>query len=411
LARFSVKDSLETHAFESLDYTRGSTKDRVELWSRTLTLVSEKPLLGHGLGSWKINMLQFGNEDLASENNTSFYQRPHNDFLWLAAEQGLLGLALYLFVFLTVIGKGLKVFFKNNQQGLSGFTWAVASVTIAFLVYSCLGFPKERIAHNIFLFTAWGLFLNRSRPQGGEGEREGTGEKNPFQWPVFILLAGLVVLGLFRLNGEIHAKKAILAKKSGRYQRCVQEISRARSFVYQLDETSTPLSWYAGFSHFKTGQYSKALPHFEEAYQANPYHLHVLNDYAGCLAKTGRARQAKKYYRQALGVAPNYSPARLNLCAIYFNQGQYALAYETLKKLDANDPSPRYKKTVKVILQTILLEQLNSTRQNTAVFHHVQEQNHYAFYKQLLHGLKNHDIQYESIAKYTIDTFQEPKNN
>ena len=98
LSAFADTASLKSHTLNSLDYTQGSTKDRFGLWTRTIKLIEEKPVLGGGLGSWKINMLKYGNEGLVSENNTTFYQRPHNDFLWVAAEQGLIGLCLYAII-------------------------------------------------------------------------------------------------------------------------------------------------------------------------------------------------------------------------------------------------------------------------------------------------------------------------
>ena len=94
-----------------MTFDQGSTKDRLELWTRTIQLIKEKPLFGHGLSDWKIEMLKYGNKGLVSEDNNTFYQRPHNDFLWIMSETGIIGILLYVAVFIicsSVYYKDLK---------------------------------------------------------------------------------------------------------------------------------------------------------------------------------------------------------------------------------------------------------------------------------------------------------------
>ena len=91
---------LEKHTAGIVTFDQGSTKDRLELWTRTIQLIKEKPLFGHGLSDWKIEMLKYGNKGLVSEDNNTFYQRPHNDFLWIMSETGIIGILLYLAIFI-----------------------------------------------------------------------------------------------------------------------------------------------------------------------------------------------------------------------------------------------------------------------------------------------------------------------
>ena len=84
---FTNVSSLETHAKDIVSFDKGSTKDRIELWTRTIHMIKEKPLFGQGLGNWKIEILKYGNQGLISEDNNTFYQRPHNDFLWILAKK------------------------------------------------------------------------------------------------------------------------------------------------------------------------------------------------------------------------------------------------------------------------------------------------------------------------------------
>ena len=73
----------------------GATKsmsERKALWENTYKMFKENPVAGVGAGNWRIN---FGNYTLRGYDNWQaglrIPDRPHNDFLWVLAETGLIG--------------------------------------------------------------------------------------------------------------------------------------------------------------------------------------------------------------------------------------------------------------------------------------------------------------------------------
>lgn len=380
---FSDTSSLKTHTLNSIDFNAGSTKDRLELWERTLKLIDEKPLIGGGLESWKINMLKYGNKGLASENNTTFYQRPHNDFLWVASEQGLIGVALYIALFSIILFQLIKFVIKNNDKELNGQLMVILFITLGYLVYSCFSFPKERIEHNIILFSVWGIFINILNSS------QNTDSKKSIKFNItsifMLLLAAILFIGIYRLNGEVHAKNAILAKKESDFKKCIHEINHAKSYFYKFDQTSTPLDWYSGLSYYNLKDYPKAINHFELAYQLNPYHIYVLNDYASCLVKLNQNEKAIQLYKKAITIAPNFTEAQLNLCAIYFKMNENAEAFNVLKNIDIRTSTDRYKKTVTLIVRKLIDDYLKNSQPNDEfVNYYRKEFNNYTFYNALL---------------------------
>ena len=392
LSAFADTASLKSHTLNSLDYTQGSTKDRFGLWTRTIKLIEEKPVLGGGLGSWKINMLKYGNEGLVSENNTTFYQRPHNDFLWVAAEQGIIGLFLYALLFIVILFSLIKTLLNRTDEKDFKQLLVIVSVTLVFIVFSVFSFPKERISHNILLFTSWGIFLNFLNKNGSKNYQKIIHIKAGY-YSTLVILILLLIIGVLRMNGEIHTQKAILAKKESKFQKCIHEIAKAESFCYQIDETSTPLKWYSGLSYFNLKNYEKAIEQFESAIRVNPYHIYSLSDYASSLAKTNQDEKAILFYNKAIAIAPNFLDPKLNLCALYFKEGKYSEAFEILKTTDVETNSERYKKTVTVIIQKIIENELK-TKQRDERFLYLYRTQHdnYNFYKKLLSNAKNSDI-------------------
>lgn len=124
-----------------------SQAERLLLWEKTIEMIKENPLLGVGFQNWKYQIPKYSLEGLRSEKNEVNVQRPHNDFLWIAAESGLITLLLYVFLMGYLIYVGIK--HKN----------ILVLVIFAFLIDSIFSFPKERIVHTLILATSIGIIL------------------------------------------------------------------------------------------------------------------------------------------------------------------------------------------------------------------------------------------------------------
>ncbi len=124
-----------------------SQAERLLLWEKTLSMIKENPFLGVGFQNWKYQIPKYSLEGLRSEKNEVNVQRPHNDFLWIAAESGIITLLFYLFLMSYLVYVGIK-----NKNIL-------VLVVFAFLIDSVFSFPKERIVHTLILTTSIGIIL------------------------------------------------------------------------------------------------------------------------------------------------------------------------------------------------------------------------------------------------------------
>lgn len=394
LLKYSASASLEQHTLNAFDFRKGSTKDRVELWNRTIHIIYKSPLLGEGLDSWKISMLRYGNAGLASENNTIFYQRPHNDFLWVTAEQGIIGLFFYISLFGLIIFATLKSILSKKNNVSSQLSFLVLFVTLGYLIFSFFSFPKERIIHNILLYSTWGWFLNYQNLKDSSVLK--IRSKNVYLM-VILALVGILVVGISRYYGEIHTRKGISAKNNSNFTECVNEMAKAKSFFYKVDHTSTPLDWYLALCYYKKNEFSKAKKHYENAYKLNPYHIYILNDYAGCLTRTGNLTEAIKLYSVAITISPTYTDAKLNLCALYVNTNDYFSAFDILKKIDINEDSERYRKTVTVIFEK-LIDSSIANRKNSKFQERLKNaNNHFDTYKEILTSAIQNNLDAEQV--------------
>jgi O-antigen ligase len=353
---YAIKDKMITHVSSITKMDEGSGGDRIQLWDHTIKMIREEPIFGKGLANWKIEVLKYGNENLKSDNNDTFYQRPHNDYLWIFAETGIVGLILYLLMLLFAFYSGIRLISKEPDKTKVLFQIIVLSTLSGFLTFSFFSFPRERIVQSIYLIMFLAAVLVH-RQEFRKMEAQVKVVKSRLFWLSVILVLGfLSYIGYVRLNGETNLKKAMQAKDRKDYDNLIVQVDRASSRLYEMDPTSTPLLWYKGFGFYQKEEFMPALDAFSKAFHINPYHIHVLNNLGSSWYKTGHADSSVKYYLKALVIAPNFEESRLNLSAVLFNQKMTDSAYSVIKKVDVNTEDSRYPEFLKVILKARISE-------------------------------------------------------
>jgi O-antigen ligase len=91
-ARRIVEGVANTQAYfqNNSEQTQSSMGQRFTFWKYSMELIAEKPLLGHGTGSFAKEYQRIAsNEPLMAKN-------PHNEFLMISVQLGLFGLLVYL---------------------------------------------------------------------------------------------------------------------------------------------------------------------------------------------------------------------------------------------------------------------------------------------------------------------------
>ncbi len=126
-------DKINTNSINPITLSQDkSFNQRLNNYKLAFDLFSQKPIFGHGIGSWKVKSLKF--QDLNDESLVIPYY-VHNDFLQFLVELGIVGLALYVLLFVYLI---IHSFVSYNL----GF-YLSASIYI-FLIDSNLNFPIHR---------------------------------------------------------------------------------------------------------------------------------------------------------------------------------------------------------------------------------------------------------------------------
>jgi len=294
---------------------------RMIFWKKSAGLIKSHPFLGTGAGNWKIMIASVPeppNPEHTLKNYT--YSHPHNEWIGMASELGIIGFIIAVFLFLVPLG---IVFHRIARAGpgppLS--TVFFASFILGFYVLAGFDFPLRRVEHHVILFSAW-AFLLADVPLKQFRINPFSKIRNFNVSMVFlILLFFTIFLSLIRLKGEYYS--VIMFKNERQNDEKVIQCCRiAENAFYNITPNNLPLSWFEGVSWYRKGELDHALACFNKALKYSPYEVRLLNDYGITLYGLHRIPEAKSVLLRTLYYDPWFDEARYNLAAIYYFTGQ-----------------------------------------------------------------------------------------
>ncbi|MBE0637681.1 MAG: O-antigen ligase family protein [Bacteroidales bacterium] len=345
-SRLSTFETFRKQADVIGSYKFGSALERVVLWEKSLEMFSERPLTGVGAGSWKILLPKYGTEGLRSAEGVIIFQRPHNDFVWVLAENGIFAFLFYFALLVLAFMFSIRIIRKSTQLNEKYVGLFLLFFVTGYVIIASLSFPKERPDQSVFLHLTF-AFLFVKNELILKTSKQFSKSIITFSFLIFIgLLLFTFYVGLIRLKSEIHTKKAFEHRANSNWQMMIDEIEVADTYFSKLDPTATPLRWYSGLGWYNLGEKDKALADFQDAYQSNPFHMHVLNNLATFYGIKNENELAIHFYKKAVQISPTFAEAAMNLAVIYLLTGQPDSAYLVLRVTENAQTHPNYRTLV-----------------------------------------------------------------
>lgn len=114
---------------------------RLKFWKMTTELIKENPVLGVGLGNWKIVILEKENP---MKSGFKYMFKVHNDFLEVSSETGIIGGLTYISIFLIIVFALLKSLYNKATRGIMEYNFLAAFGIIAYSFDAFFNFPNDR---------------------------------------------------------------------------------------------------------------------------------------------------------------------------------------------------------------------------------------------------------------------------
>lgn len=338
---FGEKSTIKTHVSEIPQVESGNAFNRLVIWNKTLRMFGDYPFLGVGGGNWKIQIPNFGVDKEIIMPEKKRLQRPHNDFLWVLSENGLFGLIAWIGIFLISVFYLLRIIkvTKTNEERL--FYSLMLFALIGYSVFSFFSFPRERIAHNTYIHFILAIIIAKYYQLFGVISKQTFSVKKIqlINLSLVLLLLAASFIGIKRIKGEIHTKRAISMLDIKKPGLVIREIDKAYSWFYSIDPSSTPLMWYKGLAMFHLGKTDMAIHSFRLAVKNNSFHSNVYNSLGICYAKKGDFKEAKAYFIKSTHLKPFSNEANISLAKIYLMENNEDRALQELYKADSDNKS------------------------------------------------------------------------
>ncbi|MCX6268911.1 MAG: O-antigen ligase family protein [Bacteroidetes bacterium] len=294
---------------------------RIIFWKKSFGLIRENPFFGVGAGNWRLNIPSVkepANPEHTIKNYT--YSQPHNEWISIITELGIVGFILAVFIFLVPVIMALrKIVAMQPVIHISAVFYS--SFILGFYLFAVFDFPFRRIEHVVLLFSVMAFLLYRI-PLKNLNFRPLSGFSKVFFSSLFVLLLLFtMIIAAARIKGEYFTVK-MFRNEGKNADQVIHFCHKAENYFYRITPNTLPLAWFEGVAYFHKGNPDSASHCFQRALKSTPYEVRVLNDYAASLFSLKKSDEAKAVLMKTLEIDPFFDDARFNLGAIYYFNGQ-----------------------------------------------------------------------------------------
>ncbi len=291
-------DALSRAATISISTNDGSVNQRLRYYEDVLTHITKNPVLGVGIGNWKLSSIDYDKEDITG------YIVPyhaHSDFIQLGAELGFIGFFLYLGVFLFAAYFGFVILFKSDLDADNKwFVFLLITALGVYFVDANLNFPIARPQ----VLAPWALTMALITYYYSQATKTNDSPKK-IKGLTFFPLSGILLMipsiiithtTYQSLKGQLFLLRDF---NNNQFSVTLDKIDHITPDLPNITVTTIPMKSIKARYYFNAKKYDKALDLLNEGISANPYLFISENIKAQIFLKQGKIDSAYINARKA----------------------------------------------------------------------------------------------------------------
>lgn len=354
-----------------------SAGKRLHAWERSFHVIKKEPLLGCGLGNWKVVTLQ---EENLTNPNYIYQYKAHNDFIETTTETGIFGGIFFAGIFVVVLLRFFRSIKAQEDTEYLKYIFLPAFGLLAYFFDAFFNFPQDRpeIQALFALFAGAGVALTQFKSNKAEGEASENAVVR-FQdnvasvinekgfilsriWGVilFVLLifsAYILILNYQSLRlqrtikdemntgtlkqssdvfvngfpwipdinvvGEpISAQKARYLINEKKYDKAISILKKDKASPYD-----TRPEYFIAMAYFNQGKYDSAMIYNKKVFDIKPNMFENVSMMCAILERTGKAKEAVPLLDSFLAKNKDNSKAWVMNTQFLNNLGEFKKAY------------------------------------------------------------------------------------
>ena len=323
---------------------------RLLAWKGGISNFLEAPIFGTGAESHLYYGRHFRDPHLQVD-----IVHAHNDYIELAAEFGLVGLALFLIFLGSHLWSGARSFKRlayerlpNSGKLLSNalaVNIASMSAIAAAAAHALFDFQMQIPGVTLAYSLVFAILANPGSQPKGQRDGRITTIAYAYRFLLPIVATWLIVAALPRLKGEYFRARAWVAYKNGELltsieldQKSIDSNQKNPESYFFLAEARRQLGLQAYSKQVKRWFYESALPHYEKSIELFPYGNRSRWGKAKILDYYGRFEESDKIWKDLLAWDPNFGELRAHHALHLLTKGKPQEAIEEYKVAINLDP-------------------------------------------------------------------------
>lgn len=340
--------TLPQRALSTFDEKDPSINTRFLIWKNTLQMIKDKPLLGSGIGTFKMNYLDYQAEFFKDNPDYikyyTFPKEAHNEYLQIGSELGLLGLGLFIaiiFIFYSTVLNFLK---KEQNSKNKLVCWGLIMGISCFLIHSLFCFPLHVPALGSTFFTIIGLtaiYIRNFNLSQFKKEKIVKKLKNKGAilkiicsiLAVIVMIIAIDSLVIRPYLSEVYSYKGKDSLVEGNYQRALSIFE----YGEKLDPYNGNILINLGATYYNLNIYNKVeniLKRAERYIKDKNIYLNLGLYYKN----TKNYKKAEEEFKYAIYLCPKFTKAYFNLGLLYFEKENYDGTIEQWEKILKIEP-------------------------------------------------------------------------
>jgi len=338
-----------TQRLASISTTEVSANKRLSAWERSFHVIKKEPLLGCGLGNWKVVTLQEENE---TNPNYIYQYKAHNDFIETTTETGIFGGIFFAAIFAVVLLRFFRSIKQQEDAEYLKYIFLPAFGLLAYFFDAFFNFPQDRpeISALFALFAGAGIALTQFKIKpDSEKSSENENAVVRFQGNLSTIISqkgsvlskiwGIKLLVLLIFSAYI----LILNHQSLKLQRIIKDEMNTGTlkqssdmfvngfpWIPDINVVGEPISAQKARYLINEKKYDKAIAILKKD-KASPYDTRPEYFIAMAYFNQGKYDSAMIYNKKVFEIKPNMYENISMMCAVLERQGKNKEAVSLLE--------------------------------------------------------------------------------
>jgi O-antigen ligase len=298
-------DALSRAATISVSTNDGSVNQRLRYYEDVLTHMTSNPILGVGLGNWKLKSIDYDAKDI---NGYVVPYHAHSDFIQLGAELGILGFLLYLGIFLWAIYY-VYLLIRYSDLGVNEkvFLFLLLTALGVYSVDANLNFPIARPQVLVVWTLIMGLIVGYYQKYKNQISKVKSIKRLA---NAFLIIGFLLILPSIYVNNKVYESlkgQMFLLQdfNSNQFNVSLNQVDNIVPDIPNITVTTIPINSVKARYYVNAKKYDKALALLEKGTKANPYLYYSEILKSQIFQEKGQLDSAKVYAKKAFFGLPN----------------------------------------------------------------------------------------------------------